>query len=240
MNRILLVEDDEALCTGIAMALGTPEVRLTACRTLAAARAALAGQSFELLILDVNLPDGSALDLVRGLRPRDPVPVLLLTANDLEVDIVNGLEAGADDYVTKPFSLAVLRARVAALLRRGRARPAPVYRQDGLVFDFAAPAFWREGEPLTLSPTEQRLLRLLVENRGCTLPRSLLLERVWGCTWPGRSPAPRAATCGCAAPRGRGASSRCFCPGRPRRRKIFPDCKICSRPFRHAVRPLKE
>lgn len=116
MNRILLVEDDEALCTGIAMALGTPEVRLTACRTLAAARAALAGQSFELLILDVNLPDGSALDLVRGLRPRDPVPVLLLTANDLEVDIVNGLEAGADDYVTKPFSLAVLRARVAALV----------------------------------------------------------------------------------------------------------------------------
>ncbi len=114
MNRILLVEDDEALCTGIALALGTPEVRLTACRTLAAARAALAGQSFELLILDVNLPDGSALDLVRGLRPRDPVPVLLLTANDLEVDIVNGLEAGADDYVTKPFSLAVLRARVAA------------------------------------------------------------------------------------------------------------------------------
>ena len=68
MNRILLVEDDEALCTGIALALGTPEVRLTACRTLAAARAALAGQSFELLILDVNLPDGSALDLVRGLR----------------------------------------------------------------------------------------------------------------------------------------------------------------------------
>ena len=173
MNRILLVEDDEALCTGIALALGTPEVRLTACRTLAAARAALAGQSFELLILDVNLPDGSVLDLMRGLRPRDPVPVLLLTANDLEVDIVNGLEAGADDYVTKPFSLAVLRARVAALLRRGRARPAPVYRQDGLVFDFAAPAFWRAGEPLTLSPTEQRLLRLLVENRGCTLQDTL-------------------------------------------------------------------
>lgn len=119
MNRILLVEDDEALCTGIALALGTPEVRLTACRTLAAARAALAGQSFELLILDVNLPDGSALDLVRGLRPRDPVPVLLLTANDLEVDIVNGLEAGADDYVTKPFSLAVLRARVAARTLQG-------------------------------------------------------------------------------------------------------------------------
>ena len=173
MNRILLVEDDEALCTGIALALGTPEVRLTACRTLAAARAALAGQSFELLILDVNLPDGSALDLVRGLRPRDPVPVLLLTANDLEVDIVNGLEAGADDYVTKPFSLAVLRARVAALLRRGRARPAPVYRQDGLVFDFAAPAFWRAGEPLTLSPTEQRLLRLLAGAAARTLQDTL-------------------------------------------------------------------
>ena len=132
MNRILLVEDDEALCTGIALALGTPEVRLTACRTLAAARAALAGQSFELLILDVNLPDGSALDLVRGLRPRDPVPVLLLTANDLEVDIVNGLEAGADDYVTKPFSLAVLRARVAG--RAGQTVPAgqTTLRESGI------------------------------------------------------------------------------------------------------------
>ena len=74
----------------------------------------------------------------------------------------------------------VLFANLMEVLRRGSARPAPVYRQDGLVFDFAAPAFWRAGEPLTLSPTEQRLLRLLVENRGCTLPRSLLLERVWG------------------------------------------------------------
>ena len=134
-----------------------------------------AGQSFELLILDVNLPDGSALDLVRGLRPRDPVPVLLLTANDLEVDIVNGLEAGADDYVTKPFSLAGLRARVAALLRRGSARPAPVYRQDGLVFDFAAPAFWRAGEPLTLSPTEQRLLLPLAVTLPCFAALGALL-----------------------------------------------------------------
>ena len=120
MKHILLVEDDIALGQGIAMALQIPETEITVCRSLREARQALSSRTFILLILDINLPDGSGLTLLRerkALRPE--VPVLLLTANDLEIDEVAGLESGADDYITQPFSLAVLRARVNARLRRG-------------------------------------------------------------------------------------------------------------------------
>ena len=180
VEQIFLLEDDAALGRGIAMALSGPGRAVTQADTVARAREALAGAGFDLLILDINLPDGSGLELLRALRQSgDRTPAILLTANDLELDEVAGLEAGADDYVTKPFSLAVLRARVNAQLRRS----APVQPQrlelDGFTFDFARLKFAKDGAPIDLSKTEQRLLRLLVENRGRTLPRELLLERVW-------------------------------------------------------------
>ena len=180
MKQILLLEDDEALGRGIGMALETPECAVTRCTALREAEALLLEREFDLLILDINLPDGSGLALLKTLRRSGKrTPVILLTANDLELDEVTGLEAGADDYITKPFSLAVLRARVNAQLRR--AVPAADGRVElgGFCFDFSQLEFFREGVSIELSKTEQRLLRLLVENRGRTLPRELLLERVW-------------------------------------------------------------
>ena len=180
MKQILLLEDDEALGRGIGMALETPECAVTRCAALREAEALLLEREFDLLILDINLPDGSGLALLKTLRRSGKrTPVILLTANDLELDEVTGLEAGADDYITKPFSLAVLRARVNAQLRR--AVPAADGRVEigGFCFDFSRLEFFREGVSIELSKTEQRLLRLLVENRGRTLPRELLLERVW-------------------------------------------------------------
>ena len=180
MKQILLLEDDEALGRGIGMALETPECAVTCCAALQEAEALLLEREFDLLILDINLPDGSGLALLKALRKSGTcTPVILLTANDLELDEVTGLEAGADDYITKPFSLAVLRARVNAQLRR--AVPAADGRVElgGFCFDFSQLEFFREGVSIELSKTEQRLLRLLVENRGRTLPRELLLERVW-------------------------------------------------------------
>ena len=180
MKQILLLEDDEALGRGIGMALETPECAVTRCAALQEAEALLLEREFDLLILDINLPDGSGLALLKTLRRSGKrTPVILLTANDLELDEVTGLEAGADDYITKPFSLAVLRARVNAQLRR--AVPAADGRVElgGFCFDFSQLEFFREGVSIELSKTEQRLLRLLVENRGRTLPRELLLERVW-------------------------------------------------------------
>ena len=180
MSQILLLEDDEALGRGICMALETPGCTVTHCSTRLQATDILQSMVFDLLIFDINLPDGSGLELLRALRQNGNfTPAILLTANDLELDEVTGLEAGADDYITKPFSLAVLRARVNAQLRRA----APVNQDrielSGFIFDFARLEFSKDGVLIDLSKTEQRLLRLLVENRGRTLPRELLLEKVW-------------------------------------------------------------
>ena len=181
MERLLILEDDLALGEGVRLALQGDDRPVTLCRTLAQARQALeeAGP-FALLILDVNLPDGSGLDLLRQVRAAgDATPVILLTANDLELDEVTGLEAGADDYITKPFSLAVLRARVNAQLRRGAPTVSQTISLGPFTFDFDRMDFRRDGASVELSKTEQKLLRVLVENRGHAVPRAILVDRVW-------------------------------------------------------------
>lgn len=180
MERIFLLEDDVALSRGISMALSGPERKVIQTNCLAQAQEKLAVTAFDLLILDINLPDGSGLDLLRKLRAHgNATPTILLTANDLEMDEVTGLEAGADDYITKPFSLAVLRARVHAQLRRG-SRPASSKLEVGpFVFDFEQMQYRRDGLEIDLSKTEQKLLRVLVENRGHAVSRATLVDRVW-------------------------------------------------------------
>ena len=177
MHRILIVEDDRSLNRGISLALKSAGKEIYSAYDLAEASSQLSGAAFDLIILDINLPDGSGLDFLTSLRRQSPVPVILLTANDLEMDVVTGLELGADDYITKPFSLAILRARVETQLRRQRS----CHRYDlgDYVFDFDHLQFEHLNQPLELSKTEQKLLRLLVENRGRTVPRELLMDRVW-------------------------------------------------------------
>ena len=178
MERILIVEDDTALRNGIALALRGEGRWVDVCPDLAAARAFLSEMVPDLILLDINLPDGSGLDLCRDLRVHSGVPVIFLTANDTELDEVMGLEAGGDDYITKPFSLAVVRARVDAALRRGTVSD-PVWCVGDLRLDFQNMRFTKGGLDLNLSKTELRLLRLLVENRGRTLTRDQLLDSIW-------------------------------------------------------------
>lgn len=180
MEKIFLLEDDATLSRGISMALSGPNCTVILADCLAQAQEKLAGPSYDLLILDINLPDGSGLDLLRKLRDQgNETPAILLTANDLEMDEVTGLEAGADDYITKPFSLAVLRARVHAQLRRG-SRPSSSKLATGpFVFDFDKMLYRRDDIEIDLSKTEQKLLRVLVENRGHAVSRATLLDRVW-------------------------------------------------------------
>ena len=178
MEKLLLVEDDLALGEGVRLALQTEARPVTLCRTLAQARQTLAAEGpFALAILDVNLPDGSGLTFLEEVRGR--LPVLLLTANDLETDIVAGLELGAEDYITKPFSLAVLRARVNAQLRRSGGGAGQVVEVGDFTFDFARMEYRKAGRAIALSKTEQKLLKLLVQNRGTTLTRTDLVDRVW-------------------------------------------------------------
>ncbi|MGI5824348.1 MAG: response regulator transcription factor [Bacillota bacterium] len=179
MKSVLIVEDDRALGSGIALALKDEATEIYSVMSIEDAEKKLNSCRFDLVILDINLPDGSGLDLMKKIKKQFAVPVILLTAKDMETDIVTGLEMGADDYITKPFSLAILRARVKTQLRRSDTAAAVVFEIDDFVFDFGAMHFSQKGRPFELSKTEQKLLRILVENRGNTIPRGILLDKIW-------------------------------------------------------------
>lgn len=179
MKKILIIEDDTALANGLCRALSSEDTSAESAESLKKARLKLESDSFELVILDVNLPDGNGFDFLGEIKEKYACPVVMLTANDLESDIVAGLEQGADDYITKPFSLAVLRARVNAQLRRGEQQNRSVFRCDGFVFDFDRMEFTADSTAVELSKTEQKLLRLLTENAGITLTREKLVDRIW-------------------------------------------------------------
>ena len=173
--NILIVEDDTALNNGIALSLNTDNTIQAFC--IEDAKSKL-DTSIDLVILDINLPDGSGINFCREIRKASNVHIIFLTANDMEIDIVSGLESGADDYITKPFSLAVLRARINAVAGR-RQSDGNKFEEGAFSFDFDNMLFYADNVPVELSKTEQRLLKLLVANRGVTLSRDTLIDRVW-------------------------------------------------------------
>ena len=180
MNQILIIEDDKELNNGLCKALKSENRKLTSCWDLRGAREQLDCQIPDLVLLDLNLPDGNGLSLLKELRQSGQTPaVILLTANDTDEDVVTGLELGADDYITKPFSLSILRARVNTQLRKLCTGAEAVTRIGPYVFNFSAQEFSVDGNPVDLSKTEQKLLRLLVENCGRTMERGMLVDRIW-------------------------------------------------------------
>ena len=179
MNHILIIEDDIALSNGIVLALKEVDCSFVQAFDLAAAREHIKSRLFDLVILDINLPDGSGLDFLSYIRGTYDVPVIFLTANDLETDIITGFELGADDYITKPLSLMVLRARVGVQLRKGRQKTSEALKIDDFSFSFGKMEFFKGRTLVDLSKTEQRLLRILIENRGNTVSRSELVDRIW-------------------------------------------------------------
>ena len=178
-EKLLIVEDDKKLNDGICLALKNDSYFFYQCQTLQEAREILKKEDITLVLLDVNLPDGNGIDFVREIRKNSQVPIILLTVNNMEVDIVTGLEAGANDYITKPFSLMVLRARVSVQLRNKDAAVKNSMELDGFKFYFDKMEFFKNGELIELSKTEQKLLRVLCENRGKVLKREYLIDEVW-------------------------------------------------------------
>ena len=178
-QTIMILEDDEDLAEGISLSLNSSNLEFILCRTIAEAKSKLQQKLFDLLIFDINLPDGSGLELCREIRRTSKVPIALLTAKDMELDIVKDLECGADDYITKPFSLMVLRARIRALLRRNTGEQPSEYKDSVFQFHFETMQFYKKGNSIELSKTEQRILYLLVFNAGQILTRERLLEWVW-------------------------------------------------------------
>ena len=174
--KILIIEDDSTIRSGLKYCLEAEGYEIEESSTANESLKKI--NSSDLILLDVNLPDKSGFELLPEIKKIKNVPIIFLTANDLEIDIVSGLESGADDYITKPFSLAVLRARVSAVARRNKNVPAS-FKSGKFQFNFAEMIFLVDNQPVELSKTEQRLLRLLVENAGQILSRDFLLDRVW-------------------------------------------------------------
>ncbi|MBQ8567727.1 MAG: response regulator transcription factor [Oscillospiraceae bacterium] len=179
MKKILIVEDDSALAAGLCRALSADNIGTESAGSISAAKKALSENGFSLVILDVNLPDGNGFDFLPQIKSAYNIPVIMLTANDLESDIVAGLEAGADDYITKPFSLAVLRARVNTQLRKTVQPSKSRFVYGEYIFDFERMEFSVNGVMTELSKTEQKLLKLLTDNAGITLSREKLVDRIW-------------------------------------------------------------
>ncbi len=179
--QIVIVEDDKDLCAGLCKALKDESRSIVSCGDLKSAREQVFLTNPSLILLDINLPDGNGLDLVKEIRDKNlSCPVILLSANDTDADVVKGLEIGADDYVTKPFSLSVLRARVNTQLRKSEnVTGKETVSIDNYSFDFERMIFTVSGEEVSLSKTEQRLLKLLVYNQGITLSRDDLIDRLW-------------------------------------------------------------
>jgi DNA-binding response OmpR family regulator len=179
--RLLLVEDDQLLGDGIRAGLGQDGYTVDWVQDGAAADHALQFERFDIVVLDINLPRLSGIDVLKRLRDRgNAVPVLLLTARDTVTDRVQGLDSGADDYLTKPFDLDELNARLRALLRRSSGRSTPLLVNGAIVIDPAARRVTLGGEEVELSQREFVLLQVLMENLGRVLSRTRLEETLYG------------------------------------------------------------
>lgn len=177
--KILIAEDDSGLNEGIRLALRQNDVTFISAYTLAEARELTEREQPDMILLDINFPDGSGFDFLREIRRRSKVPVLVITANDMELDEVKGLTLGADDYIVKPFGLMALRARVENIRRRTVKSAAFVYDTGNYRFDFEALDFRVGGQEISLSIPEQKLLRAFVSHPGQTLTRDKLIDLIW-------------------------------------------------------------
>lgn len=178
MNKILIIEDDNALAEGLARALSGEYSNVETAYNLRKAQEKINEKKYDLIILDINLPDGNGFDFLSKIRNSIGSKIILLTANDMEADVVTGLELGADDYITKPFSLAVLRARVKNQLKKIESG-SKIIKIDRYNFDFENMIFLENDQKIEISKTEQKLLQCLIKNAGITLTRDKLIDYIW-------------------------------------------------------------
>lgn len=180
--EIFLLEDDKLLSHGIGIALGKDGNAVTVACDCREARRMLAAKRYDLFILDINLPDGSGADICEEIKKSGvKSPIVFLTAKDTEADMLAGFSLGCDDYISKPFSVSVLRQKILAILRRGKESESQEkvieYKKLRLYPD--AKKAVKNGEPVALTATEYKLLEYLAVNKGRVLTRSMILENIW-------------------------------------------------------------
>ncbi len=183
MNKILLLEDDLSLINGLSFALQKAGYDLQIARTLQEANRLWQQAEYNLLILDVSLPDGSGFTFCEKVRQTSQVPIVFLTASDEETSVIMGLDMGGDDYITKPFKLAVSLARINALLRRSQQfqqTPAELI-SNGITLQLLEGCVYKNGRPIELTAGEFKLLRLFMENPDIILSAEQIMSRLWDC-----------------------------------------------------------
>lgn len=179
MERILIIEDDIIICGGVKLFLEQKGYQVGAANSCAEADICLK-QSFDLILLDQNLPDGTGLDYCKKLRKTTGVPIIFLTAKDTDADMIEGFQAGCDDYIAKPFSVELLYQRIVAVLRRSvSTRQSERFHYKDMAVDFDRMQVMLGDEPVKLSVTEYKILELLIRNQGRVITRDTILEQVW-------------------------------------------------------------
>ena len=188
--EILILEDDESVNRGISFSLEKEGYGVFSCKNIKEAKKVLEKENPDIFICDINLPDGNGLEFCRKIRNKSKVFVLFLTAMDSEIDMVNGYDAGADDYITKPFNILEVKARIKAIMRRTsparqQAAQASVIEKGDLKLDCESRRLFINGTEINLTTREFELLEIMVKNENKVYSRENLLNLVWGKEYPG-------------------------------------------------------
>lgn len=183
MKHIFFVEDDLSLINGLSFAIKKQGYEIDVARTSLEAEAIWINGKYDLVILDVSLPDGSGYDLCKKIRNTSKVPIMFLTAADEETDTIMGLDIGADDYITKPFKLAVFMSRINALLRRSNNfnKADTELNSNAIKVKLLKGEAYKNEEPLNLTAGEYKLLRLFMESPDIVLSSEQILSKLWDC-----------------------------------------------------------
>lgn len=182
MKRILVVEDDVMLNSGLSYNLELDNYRAVPVYNAASAIESIRVETFDLIVLDVNLPDGNGFDLCKKIKELRDIPIVFLSACDMESDVMVGFELGADDYITKPFNINIFLKKVAAILKRcEKQSDSNIYLNGDLIIDFDKFTAMSGGYQIILTPTQYKLLKLFVTNPNIVLTRQVLLEKLWDC-----------------------------------------------------------
>lgn len=180
MRRILVVEDDATLNSGLCYNLELDHYDAVPASNVAEALDKIKAESFDLIILDINLPDGDGFELCKKIKSVQDTPIVFLTARDLEADVVTGFDLGADDYITKPFSINIFRRKITAVLKRvGKAADRNTYICDDLVIDFGKLTAAIGDKPVLFTPIEYKILKIFTSNPNILLTRQILLEKLY-------------------------------------------------------------
>lgn len=180
MKQILVVEDDVMLNSGLCYNLELDEHQAVQAHDAAMALQKIGESSFDLVILDVNLPDGDGFKLCKKIRSTQDIPIVFLTARDLEADVMKGFDLGADDYITKPFNINIFRKKIAAVLKRsGKPVNQNYYTCGELTIDFDRLTASINEESIVFTPTEYKILKIFTRNQNMLLTRQILLEKLY-------------------------------------------------------------